>query len=186
LTPDPVPGGSANSYDYADQDPINMFDLSGQCPKNKPNSACSKGNKNGSRAESHKSRARIIRRENHILAKAIQRRMLPLIFAKVVGRPKQESTLGGIVNAIASAPSLTVGALRGAINSAGGKVVSVLPSCESVGLASDGVSVVTGSSAIGLAAFPGAQGVAGALVIVSGTTGLAGAALDTLGKEDDC
>lgn len=31
LTPDPVPGGSANAYDYANQDPINMFDLNGEC-----------------------------------------------------------------------------------------------------------------------------------------------------------
>jgi len=31
LTPDPVPGGSANPYDYAGQDPINAFDLTGEC-----------------------------------------------------------------------------------------------------------------------------------------------------------
>jgi RHS repeat-associated protein len=31
LTPDPVFGGSANPYDYANQDPINAFDLSGEC-----------------------------------------------------------------------------------------------------------------------------------------------------------
>jgi RHS repeat-associated protein len=30
LTPDPIPGGSANPYDYADQDPINNFDLGGE------------------------------------------------------------------------------------------------------------------------------------------------------------
>jgi RHS repeat-associated protein len=32
LTPDPVPGGSANAYDYANGDPVNNFDLSGECP----------------------------------------------------------------------------------------------------------------------------------------------------------
>jgi RHS repeat-associated protein len=33
LTPDPVRGGSANAYDYADQDPVNVFDIGGEKPK---------------------------------------------------------------------------------------------------------------------------------------------------------
>jgi hypothetical protein len=35
LTPDPVPGGSANPYDYANQDPVNGFDLEGTCSSKK-------------------------------------------------------------------------------------------------------------------------------------------------------
>lgn len=31
LSPDPVKGGSANAYDYVDQDPVNNFDLNGEC-----------------------------------------------------------------------------------------------------------------------------------------------------------
>ena len=36
LQVDPVPGGSANDYDYAAQDPINGWDLSGTVPVNMP------------------------------------------------------------------------------------------------------------------------------------------------------
>jgi RHS repeat-associated protein len=35
LTPDPILGGSANPYDYANQDPINAFDLEGTCSTKK-------------------------------------------------------------------------------------------------------------------------------------------------------
>jgi RHS repeat-associated protein len=36
LQPDPVPGGSANAYDYANQDPINGYDLNGQAFTDNP------------------------------------------------------------------------------------------------------------------------------------------------------
>ncbi|MFF7987208.1 DNRLRE domain-containing protein [Streptomyces sp. NPDC007901] len=32
LSSDPIPDGSANAYDYADQDPVNQSDTSGACP----------------------------------------------------------------------------------------------------------------------------------------------------------
>ncbi len=44
LSPDPVKGGSANAYDYADQDPVNDADLTGECNKKHPcNCPCRPG-----------------------------------------------------------------------------------------------------------------------------------------------
>lgn len=37
ISPDPVVGGSANPYDYANADPVNNSDLSGECPRLNPN-----------------------------------------------------------------------------------------------------------------------------------------------------
>ena len=45
LTLDPVPGGSANPYDYANQDPINRFDLTGECPGPANKKGCAGWNK---------------------------------------------------------------------------------------------------------------------------------------------
>ncbi|WP_236580128.1 RHS repeat-associated core domain-containing protein [Streptomyces sp. HM190] len=44
LSTDPLPGGSANSYDYTAQDPVNKFDLDGRmivCGDNRTGSQCS-------------------------------------------------------------------------------------------------------------------------------------------------
>lgn len=49
LTPDPVLGGSANRYDYANQDPINNFDLAG--------TACKKKNANAGDCRAKQKRA---------------------------------------------------------------------------------------------------------------------------------
>jgi RHS repeat-associated protein len=45
ISVDSVPGGSANAYDYADQDPLNRFDLSGECLKEPPTNPCGWGGK---------------------------------------------------------------------------------------------------------------------------------------------
>ncbi len=43
LSSDPVTGGSANAYDYVDQNPVNTFDLEGTCIRNKPGGKCAGG-----------------------------------------------------------------------------------------------------------------------------------------------
>jgi RHS repeat-associated protein len=59
LSPDPVKGGSANAYDYANQDPLNQSDLGGLCPKTKPSNPCGRGGK----AATPRQLRRIARRE---------------------------------------------------------------------------------------------------------------------------
>jgi RHS repeat-associated protein len=59
LSPDPILGGSANAYDYANQDPINQFDLDGNCPKVRRSAPCGKGGRAATPAQLR----RITRRE---------------------------------------------------------------------------------------------------------------------------
>jgi RHS repeat-associated protein len=66
LTPDPVFGGSANPYDYAGQDPINSFDLTGECTDVKGHRLC---HQKGARRELHRALVRARRQ-----SRAIERR----------------------------------------------------------------------------------------------------------------
>jgi RHS repeat-associated protein len=64
LTPDPIQGGSANSYDYAFQDPINAFDLSGECTDIHGHRLCKEP---GARRELHRILVRERKRTAHFL-----------------------------------------------------------------------------------------------------------------------
>lgn len=72
LSPDPVPGGSANAYDYANQDPVNNFDLTGEeCES--PNSAWAK------RCKKINKKIREANKKGRLSVKMSERRFMALI-----------------------------------------------------------------------------------------------------------
>jgi RHS repeat-associated protein len=78
LTPDPIPGGSANPYDYANQDPVNGFDLEGTCSTKK---SCKEMVKRRA-AKARRVTARFVRAAKAALAKGAAKdgqRMVPFI-----------------------------------------------------------------------------------------------------------
>jgi RHS repeat-associated protein len=61
LTPDPIQGGSANAYDYAGQDPVNRFDLTGECMGSYKKTHCGQQTRRRARAQANKNKAITLR-----------------------------------------------------------------------------------------------------------------------------
>jgi hypothetical protein len=179
-----------NAYDYANQDPVNGFDLGGECASG-PRHSCDKHNKTGPIGESRHEARRVSKREHRIIVRDLARttnpgRVVAIIWSKVMSQKKQESILSKALNAVAGAPHMTVHAVESAVLSVGARIVSALPDCAQTGAGLDVVSATTGSIAIGLAAVPGAQGAAGTIGLIGGGAGLAAVPFDVEGKEGNC
>jgi RHS repeat-associated protein len=189
LTPDSIPGGSANAYDYADQDPVNSFDLGGTKKKKMHTSGACPSCKKAAHEQlvrlKHTNFKRgvreIVRGANNHVAHVIA-----IAMKNHESESQEESTIGGFLNALGNAPSVTYHGVASALKTIGATISPVLPSCAEIGAASDVVSFTSGSIAIGLAAFPPAEPAAGTLGLISGGAGLNGALFDVLGKEEDC
>jgi RHS repeat-associated protein len=105
LTPDPVFGGSANPYDYANQDPVNKFDLGGECTDQYARHGCRRGNAKGNRATSrqyYRHKARQIEEAHHHANPVVTSRKCTAI-ACTVGWPsggKNDGLVEQVVNSV--------------------------------------------------------------------------------------
>jgi hypothetical protein len=183
LTPDPIPGGSANRYDYANRDPINTFDLGGTCTSGSRHN-CSKHNKTGPTGESKHEAHRRSQREVGVAVRSVIRRgSFGITFAHPISAKKEESLLGSledtVINAGASAGHWSVSQVESVVSSVGGTITSAAPSCALVGAGLDAVEV-----GAGVAVIVGTGGTGA--VVVGGFAGVAGAGFDVAGKEGAC
>jgi hypothetical protein len=184
LTPDPVPGGSANPYDYADQDPVNLFDLGGECPKKDAGkSSCGRGKK-GTYSESKREHTRRGRREIRAGVRSVLRQgSFGVTFKHPLSKKKEEGFFSSLESAVASAGASaghwSLGQVESVVSSVGGAITSAAPSCEAVGIGLDTVSV-----GAGVVAIVGSGGTAA--VVIGGFAGIAGDGFDVAGKEGAC
>ena len=166
ISPDPVPGGSDNAYDYTGQDPLNTFDLNGEWFGNLAKRIAQAVRD----ANSHKNR-----------------RVIPIVL-----RRGYKSKLGHILKSathvvknmenFAKKPFTTgqMHAIEKAIENEG---TSSSISCRTVGMALDASGIAVGSAGLATVWIPG---VGETLLLYSGGVDLAGVAADLLSEKGAC
>ncbi|HEY2334762.1 MAG TPA: RHS repeat-associated core domain-containing protein [Solirubrobacterales bacterium] len=171
ISPDPIPGGSANAYDYAGQDPVNAFDLSGECyVTRRPSPGPCKKRDMGP----------IVHDGN-----TNKHRFLPIVIHCRCSKPKNESILNEAANTVSkwTAPARHWTAERAQeLAGAVGGAASSIP-CKTIGLALGGTGIVTGSAGLATVWIPG---VGETLLLVGAGIDLAGVAADLLHEKGAC
>ena len=165
LSPDPVQGGSANAYDYAEQDPVDNFDLTGECSTRK---ACRRARGRASaRAHraAHRIRARMRRIRRRRARNAAHASQTHAAHASIAFIPPPKwfpwekevnKALNKVTNAVAGLPRKSCEDAGGAVGAAGtvafavGKgLIGGTPGEQAVGKVLEGLGAGLGVLATG-------------------------------------
>jgi RHS repeat-associated protein len=169
LSRDPVKGGSANAYDYVNQDPVNKFDLTGECYASGHPPRC---------------KAKDLPRAVHA-ANRNKHRVLAIVLGK-------RSHLGHVLHAAGHVTERWTKQVRAQegwnqkkaleLEKATRGSASSIP-CKSIGLALGGTSAVVGSVGLATVWIPG---VGETLLLAAGGIDLAGVAADLAHEGGAC
>jgi RHS repeat-associated protein len=167
LSPDPILGGSANAYDYANQDPINQFDLDGTCARiHRAGRFICAG-------------ARVTRAVTH----ANHHHILPIVLHCNCTRTKGVLEQAADTVSKWSAPVRSFTAARAEeLGHAVSGAVSSIP-CRDIGLALGASGAIVGTSGLATVWIPG---VGETLLLVGAGVDLAGVAFDLSHEKGLC
>jgi hypothetical protein len=171
LTPDSVRGGSANAYDYANQDPINVFDLDGLCPKSlKKAGLCG----HGGRANNARQLRRIAHHEKQVAVRLATRRSQGPEKRGFLGTPITLPSPAAVATQIKNLGSQITKYLNSDVQGMGPPNFAAVGTMAEEAIEGGGVSLAARGTSCGKAAVEGATQVGAIAAMPDGGTEAAG------------